>query len=161
MSTWSLLRIGMVTLALGLAAVPACAPAQADEYQNTISDRASIVDGQTLVLRGHHLRLWGVIAPTGAQPGAVEAAIRMFKLYDGKMIYCHLATEDRSRVMPAKCEFAGFDMSAVMVSSGWVRDCPIESGGRYRIQEAKAKAAGSPITDLMPLPELCGGQRKK
>lgn len=144
-------------IASTLAAVLAwSASARAIDFDTTITDRAAIIDGQSLKLRGHHIRLWGIVTPTGSEPGANEATVKMFKTYDGFYVTCHLPRLDRVNVTPGICEYAGRDLGAVMVLAGLGRDCPSESRGHYRLQEAKAKAAGARITESFALPSFCG-----
>ena len=133
-------RVALAVLAAQLLVLPAVpSPAAAEE---TVTDRASVIDGQTIRLRDVAVVLWGVIGPKPGERGAAEAALGLYKLVDSRIVTCHLTgiVLDEGRRQLGKCESVGLDLGAVLVSQGYARDCPSQSGGRYRIQEERARA---------------------
>lgn len=146
----------LLVLTLGplLAAPVAAAPEE-------ISGHAQALSGDRLQIGATQVRLRGLSVPQGEAWGALEARINLFKLVADKTVMCQLGPRAEGGVRVGQCAAAGMDLAALMVDQGFARDCPKESGGRYRIQEGRAKEAGSLISENHILPERCGKARQR
>jgi hypothetical protein len=143
-------------VAMAVGAILAAGGASANEQ--TVTARAQVVDGSTLKLDGHAIRLWGIAVPAPSRPEGMRATIGLFRLVDGRIVSCHLNdARDQRAAFWGKCEAAGLDLSALMVDGGYARDCPAQSNARYRIQEQRARAKGSDLTAVFTLPPGCDG----
>ena len=149
---------GAICVALGMAG--------AAHAQETVTARAQVVDGGTLRLDGHAIRLWGIAVPETNRPEGLRATIGLFRLIDGRIVSCHLNDgRDAHALYWGKCEAGGLDVSALMVDGGFARDCTAQSNARYRIQEQRAREKGSDIASTFTLPANCdvrpGGRSRK
>jgi hypothetical protein len=151
----SMLRQAIAVLCLlGLAISPCLAREQ------TITDNVEILDGQTIRLHEVVIKLWGIAAPVADEPGASMAAVALYRLYDRNVVTCHMPSDWGHGEAIGKCEAAGYDLGAVMVSSGFALDCPAMSGGHYRIHEQKARAKGTIFLTGYELPARCRTKTK-
>lgn len=124
-----------------------------------IIGRASVIDGDTIEIRGQRIRLWGVDAPEGRQTctraGATyrcgqEAANALDALLRHGSAVCRPAGRpDRYGRVVARCTIqvrspmrsATFrDLGEMMVESGQAVDYPTYSRGAYAFQQASAEA---------------------
>ena len=134
--------------------------------EQTVTARAQVLDGGTLKLDGHAIRIWGIAVPAANRPDGMRATVGLFRLIDGRIVSCHLTEERDQQHVIGKCEAAGMDVGALMVDGGFARDCPAQSNARYHIQEQRARANGSDVTSTFALPPACdrskagGGARK-
>jgi endonuclease YncB( thermonuclease family) len=128
--------------------------------EQTITDHAEILDGQTIRLRQVVIKLWGIAAPVADEPGASMAAIALYRLYDRNIVTCHMPSNWGAGAAIGKCEAAGFDLGAVLVSNGFALDCPAVSGGHYRVHEQKARARGTIFLTGYELPTHCHTKTK-
>ena len=123
--------------------------------EETVTARAAVVDGGTLRLDGHAIRIWGIAVPPANKPDGMRATIELFKLIDGRIVSCHMEGGGSPRI--GKCEAGGLDVGALMVDNGFARDCVAQTNARYRIQEQRARSRGSQIADTLELPAHCKG----
>ena len=122
----------------------------------TITDRASVIDAQTIVLRQVAIKIWGIVAPVRQEAGAMRSLIGAWELFQDHIVTCHLP-ENWGKGQPiGKCEAAGLDLGAVLVSSGFAKDCPAISGGHYRQHETKAIQNGHLLSVDYRVPGTCG-----
>ncbi len=128
--------------------------------EQTITDHAEILDGQTIRLRQVVIKLWGISAPVADEPGASMAAIALYRMYDRNIVTCHMPSNWGGGAAIGKCEAAGYDLGAVLVSGGFALDCPAVSGGHYRIHEQKARAKGAVFLTGYELPTHCRTKTK-
>ena len=115
-------------------------------------------DGDTIVVGTMPVRLNGLAAPEGDEPGGEAATAAMVALVDGRTVRCELdgsRTHDRC---VAVCYLEGVDIAEALVSAGLARDCPRFSGGRYAVVEAQAAAGGATIRKDYRLPGYCRGR---
>lgn len=103
-----------------------------------------VVDGDTLVLDGHRIRLSGIDAPEIAQScernGAAyrcgeAAASALRELVAGGPVACRLSGRDRYDRALGRCSAGGQDLGAALVRSGLA----VAYGG-YAAEESEARA---------------------
>ena len=143
------LPLGLVLLASGPADGRQC---ERGPLAGTVSH---VRDGDTIELAGRALRLNGLAAPEGDEPGGAEATVAMVELALGRQVRCELDGERTHDRCVAVCYLEGRDLAAEMIRAGLARDCPRFSGGRYRAAEMQAAAAGATIGGSYRLPGYC------
>lgn len=108
-----------------------------------------VIDGDTLVVAGRTVRLWGVDAPELAQTCTGDATepvwdcgrrsrLLLQALTGSGPVACTVKGGHRGRVV-AQCRAAGKDLGAEMVAAGMALDDPAHSHGRYGAAEAAAR----------------------
>jgi endonuclease YncB( thermonuclease family) len=112
-------------------------------------------DGDTIVVGSMPIRLNGLAAPEGDEPGGAAATQAMLELVQGRTLRCELDGERTHDRCVGICYLDGADISEVMVHRGLARDCPRFSQGRYAEAEFQAAAAGATIGEDYPLPGYC------
>jgi micrococcal nuclease len=114
-----------------------------------------VLDGDTILLDGIHMRLKGVAALKVAhfenpgEPGGEAAKAFMVELAEGHVVVGDLMREQHTlgrRV--GWCHRDGRDVGAALIKAGLARDCPRFSGGRY-------KAVKRPEAASLPFPGYC------
>jgi endonuclease YncB( thermonuclease family) len=115
----------------------------------TISGRASIIDGDTIEIHGVRIRLYGIDAPEGGQYCYVDgnptrcgqrAALALTDKIASHIVSCEAKDRDRYGRVVAVCTAGGEDLNAWMVEEGWAfayRRYSID----YVPQEQRAKAS--------------------
>jgi endonuclease YncB( thermonuclease family) len=114
-----------------------------------IAGRAHVVDGDSLEVAGHRIRLFGIDAPDGAQgcrdergisyacgrqaAGALQAKI------GARTVACDPRGVDRRDRIPAVCRLGSEELNAWMVRQGWAVAARDE-GHDYVRAEAQAKS---------------------
>jgi endonuclease YncB( thermonuclease family) len=94
-----------------------------------IVGRASVIDGDTIEIRGQRIRLFGIDAPEGGQT-CQDAAGRTYRCgqraaqaldyrISGSAVYCDPQDTDRYGRVVAICRAWGEDLNAWMVGLGW------------------------------------------
>jgi endonuclease YncB( thermonuclease family) len=113
-------------------------------------------DGDTIELGPIAIRLQGIAAPEGNEPGGDIATNAMRDLVLGKDLRCDL-TGDRSydRVIGVCFLKDGRDIGEVMVFEGHARDCYRFSRGRYADAERHARTMGDDLSRVYALPGYC------
>jgi micrococcal nuclease len=148
------IRNGLSKAGMAITLALLTSPALACE-RGAIDGRVSYVrDGDTIELGAMAIRLQGLAAPEGAEPGGDAATVAMRRLVEGRLVRCDLdgsRTHDRC----ATCYLEGRDIAAIMVEQGLARDCPRFSGGRYAVIEAQAVVEGATIRESYRLPGYC------
>ena len=144
-----------------LCALAVLAPASTTD---PLVGRASVIDGDTVEIRGRRIRLWGIDAPerrqTCTKDGEIyrcgqTSATNLTDLVQNYPVTCvPKARPDRYRRIIATCtvtvppgegpgQLAGssntHDLGAWQVLSGYAQDWPLYSGGAYLIHEALAE----------------------
>lgn len=94
-----------------------------------LSGRATVVDGDTLLVNRTRVRLWGIDAPESAQqctsaqgkawPCGRRAANALDAQLDGRTVHCQQHDVDRYGRVVAECFVQGRSVNAWMVRSGW------------------------------------------
>lgn len=141
--------------ALIVAALFVCATCVPAVSAESITGQASIIDGDTVEIHEHRIRIWGIDAPESSQlcRGAdsrryrcgAEAANRLAEFTAGKVVTCDPVYLDRFRRTVAQCFVNGVDMAEWMVRSGLALDWPRYSGGHYRAAQEEASRAEAGI----------------
>lgn len=121
-------------------------PALAD-----VTGRASVIDGDTLEVRGERVRLWGVDAPEGRQTCrgptgreyrcGQEAANALSAWIGQRNVACRERDRDRYGRAVSSCSVAGEDMATWLARNGHAVDYRQYSRGAYADAEASARAA--------------------
>ena len=103
----------------------------AQAAEQTVTARAQVLDGSSLKLDGHAIRIWGIAVPSPNRPDGMRATVGLFRLIDGRIVSCHMEGGGSPRI--GKCEAGGLDVGALMVDNGYARDCVAQT----ILQEAK------------------------
>lgn len=116
----------------------------------TVAGKAKVVDGDSLEIGQHRIRLWGIDAPEFKQTctrgkerwscgyAATDALRRHL---DGAIVQCVTVDKDRYGRLVAKCSSHQRSISEWMVREGWATDYARYSKGTYARAQAKAKSA--------------------
>jgi micrococcal nuclease len=127
-----------LVLLLGLLALPA-------DAAERLVGRAHVINGDTIVVGGVHVRLQGVAAPEVAhpgqpqdEPGRPEARVFMQDLAEGRTVVCELTGERTRGRRVGACMVDGHDIGGELIEAGLARNCPRYSHGRYAAREPKA-----------------------
>jgi len=100
--------------------------------RSSVSGPAYVVDGDTLVIQGTQIRLFGIDAPELDHPYGSNAKWALVSLCKGQMIHAEIAAQDDHGRTVARCVLGdGRDLSAEMVKLGLAIDWPKFSGGKY------------------------------
>jgi endonuclease YncB( thermonuclease family) len=126
-----------------------------------IVGRASIIDGNTIEIRGQRIRLFGIDAPDGGQT-CKDAGGRSYRCgqraaqaldyrISGNVVHCDPQDTDRSGRVVAICRAWGEDLNAWMVGLGWALAYR-EFSTRYVPAEnlARARRAGMWAGEFTP-----------
>lgn len=119
-----LMSVGLITCQ------EAIKPANAQPATQIIG-RASVIDGDTIEIRGQRIRLWGIDAPESAQTctgdnGAIEPAGRrsanaLAEFIGEANVTCTERDRDRYGRAVSVCTVQAVDVSREMVAQGWSR----------------------------------------
>lgn len=110
--------------------------------------RASVIDGDTIEVRGTRIRLHGIDAPESAQTCkragkpwrcGQAAALALSDWLATATITCQRVDRDRYGRAVAKCAKAGQDLGGWLVAQGWALDWPRYSGGEYAAAQGGAQ----------------------
>jgi endonuclease YncB( thermonuclease family) len=121
---------------------------QLAQASDDIVGRASIIDGDTIEIRGQRIRLWGIDAPEGQQRcvrdgklwrAHADSANALDAYLAGRAIACKQKDMDRYKRMVAICEVDGEDIGRWMVRMGWAFDFTSYSHGHYTKDQTEAK----------------------
>lgn len=127
--------------------------AKAQQEGDTISGRASVIDGDTIEIAGTRVRFNGVDAPESAQLcrdakgknyrcGQAAAKALAAWLAKSRPVTCTFVEWDRYGRFVGDCYRAdGEGISAWLVRAGHAMDWPRHSGGAYANDQAEAQAA--------------------
>lgn len=140
----------LAALALALPLIAGGCTAEGQEARYGLNGR--VIDGDTLVVNGATIRLWGIDAPEKAQScahasGAVyrcglRAAAHLHAMVRDHRVTCRPRDRDRYGRTVATCGTAHVpDIGERMVRDGWAVEYRRYSGGRYRDAENEARAA--------------------
>jgi endonuclease YncB( thermonuclease family) len=136
---------------------------QANAQASTIAGTASVVDGDTIEIHGERIRLSGFDAPeSGSRCGRINvynrAANSLSDFIGSRTVTCQVTGRDAYGRITADCSVDGIDMGDHMVSSGWARDWPRYSNGRYARAEAGARVSQLGIWGMVCPANLWGNR---
>nr|WP_249145995.1 thermonuclease family protein [Bradyrhizobium diazoefficiens] len=111
--------------------------------------QASVIDGDTLEIHGTRVRLWGIDAPESSQLCRGEDSLQyrcgaksandLDAFIGGRPVACTAVDRDRYGRTVARCEVAGVDLAAWLVSNGLALDWPRYSHRRYAAVQEEAR----------------------
>ena len=140
------MRIKPALLALALA-LPSILAAQAAD--GSIIGQASVIDGDTIEIRGQRIRLWGIDAPESDQlcqmPDGTpwrcgqQAANALANVIGRRNVSCMPVGQRSYNREVARCQVGGIDLGHWLVAGGWALDMPRFSGHHYRNAERTAQ----------------------
>jgi endonuclease YncB( thermonuclease family) len=110
--------------------------ATAPSARSTISGPARVIDSDTIVVSGIHIRLQGLDGPERGNPVGEHARAIMIDIVADQIITCQPdGTGSYNRVVATCLLPDGTDISRELVRRGWGLDCARYSHGRYRKDE--------------------------
>lgn len=107
-----------------------------------------MIDGDSLRIGPHAVRLWGIDAVEGRQtcvrddrrwPCGREAAQALRDHIGGRSVSCQVRDVDTHGRLVARCTAVGRDLAAWMVRQGWALDYKRYSKGAYATEQAVAE----------------------
>lgn len=117
---------------------------------SAVIGRATVVDGDTIEIRGQRIRLWGVDAPEARQTCeraaqtyrcGQEAANALSVWLGQRTVACSPEGQpDRYGRIVAICRVGRADVAAWLVRQGHALDYERYSRGRYQLAQAQARA---------------------
>jgi endonuclease YncB( thermonuclease family) len=137
-----------IRLALTLVALLPCASMSANAQ--AISGRATVLDGETLEVRGQRIKLIAVDAPDDHVCEATDdarwrcgprAATALAELLEEAVVTCTLRDRDLLGRSIATCSLGAIDLSLWLIRNGLARDASAAPNGKYRRAQDEAKAA--------------------
>ena len=124
--------------------LPACAAWSTEN----ITGKAIAVDGDSLEIGKHRIRLWGVDAPEfsqtckrDAKPWKCGAAAKLAlrKRVAQRTVSCEVVDTDKHGRSVSRCAIAGASLNEWLVRQGWATDYARYSHGAYANAQAEAK----------------------
>jgi endonuclease YncB( thermonuclease family) len=111
----------------------------------TITGVATVIDGDTITLGEHKVRLNGYDTPErdsmcGSTDVYAAASDALADFIDEQTVTCELNGEKSYDRVIGTCSARGTDLGSFMVESGWGRDWKKYSGGKYAVAEKAARA---------------------
>ena len=116
-----------------------------------ISGRASVIDGDTIEIRGQRIRLHGIDTPESRQlcrkdgkPWRCgrDVAFALDNKIRGSTLRCHPTGQDRYRRIVATCFMGNEELNQWLVRHGWALDYARYSKGHYAEAERHARKMG-------------------
>ncbi len=119
------MKIGVAVICLAAAVLAGCKPAVPEPPRGTaLSGPAEVIDGDTIVIHGTHVRFYGIDAfehdqTCGAFACGVQATDAMRQLTEGQVITCYRQDTDHYGRTVAICRRPdGLDLNGEMVRRG-------------------------------------------
>lgn len=108
----------------------------------TLSGVPHIHDGDTLIVQGQSVRLYGIDAEELGEPNGYPAKYALMSLINRQPITCRGTGASSHHRIIARCYLRdGHEINRLMVSNGHALDCRAHSRGQYRNAEpANARA---------------------
>jgi len=145
------LPAGVKGMLAALPLVVSCGMALADD----VIGHASVVDGDTLMIHGMSIRLWGIDAPKGGQlcrgedgdqyRCGIETANDLNTFIALRRMNCNPINLDRYGRTVATCSVDGADLGEWLVRNGLALDLPQYSRGKYGLAQHEAEQGGRGI----------------
>lgn len=131
---------------LVVAAIAAIWRTLPEDPEGTIAGRASVRDGDSIVISGRRIRLRGIDAPEQAQtcgegdatwPCGSRAEAHLGRLIANRVVSCEYFTRDRYGRYIAECEVGEVNLGAAMVRDGMA----VDLDGRHAAAEEEARVS--------------------
>jgi len=90
-----------------------------------------VVDGDTVVLDGERVRIFGLDCPERRDPGGPAATAKLGEILAGKEIWIKRRGQDRYKRTVAKLFVDGRDVACLMIMAGVCREYMRYSRGEY------------------------------
>ena len=132
----------------------ALAAASASAHADTLTGRASVIDGDTLEMQGERIRILDIDAPESRQPCiepdgtewrcGQQAAMALSDWIAQQTVTCETTKKDKYKRWLARCAVAGQDVAKWLAENGMAvpyRDCKCEIV-RVAADQAKASRLG-------------------
>ncbi len=103
-----------------------------------LEGRTTVVDGDSLIVDGKNVRIWGIDAPEMGTRSGDRAKKYLRALLSDNSARCEDEGKRVSGQIMAKCFIGSVDIGRVMVLSGNARDWRRHSGGLYKRELQKA-----------------------
>ena len=113
-----------------------------------------IIDGDTIGLGRNIFDLEGIEAPDPETPAGVQAADYLLFVTTGKFVWCRHFGDIEQGHLVSKCYGGLQNLQERMVSEGFARDCPVASGGKYAVLEARTEQARRGLWADGSMPEV-------
>ena len=122
-SAKSMCRALLVT---AIAVLPSVAPASAEPQLLVVAGEAAAVDGDTLLVDGHRVRINALHAPEADEPRGAAAKDMAALVVYGERVVCTVVDTDRTGGLVANCVMSsdGADFAEVMIRAGYADHCP-------------------------------------
>jgi endonuclease YncB( thermonuclease family) len=142
------MQLSRIPLALIVAALFTCASNPA--YAQTISGRPTVLDGETLEVRGQRIKLIAVDAPDDHVCEATDdarwrcgprAATALAELLEEAVVTCTPRDRDLLGRPIATCSLGAIDLSLWLIRNGLARDASSAPNGKYRQAQDEAQSA--------------------
>jgi len=120
---------------------------QVAQANDDIAGRASVIDGDTVEIRGQRIRLWGIDAPEGQQRCVKDGKLWRAHADSANALDGYLADQpitciqrgiDRYKRIVATCIVNRADIGEWMVRMGWAYDFTRYSKGYYAVAQSEA-----------------------
>ncbi len=119
-------------------------------YTASITGVASVIDGDTLEIRGQRIRLHGIDAPESRQLCTRKsdgkswrcgqaAALALSDFIGQKNVTCEQTAKDRYGRIVAVCSIRTTNLNRWLVGQGWALDWPRYSKGEYSQDQIEAE----------------------
>lgn len=142
-------NITVMTVAFLILLILLIGSAFAAERPYTNKHGVRVVDGDTLVVKGVRVRLWGIDAPEAKQTGrtedgkdvpiGVDATKRLRWLIGEKPVSFTIVDKDKYERPVVRAYVGSLELNEQMVRDGYAHDWPQFSGGEYSFLHDWAK----------------------
>lgn len=101
-----------------------------------ITGPSRVIDGDTIVINGTHIRLQGLDAEEMSMVNGPKSRAVMIEIIGDQVVTCKPdGTRSYERIVASCFLPDGTDISRELVRRGWALDCARYSHGRYRADE--------------------------
>lgn len=143
---------GLIRIAALMAALAIVSATPSVGASQSIQGQASIIDGDTLEIRGTRIRLWGIDAPESSQlcrgddslpyRCGAKAANELDAFIAHRPVSCEPVSRDVYGRTVATCSVGAIDLAEWLVRGGLAFDWPRYSKGKYDSTQREADHAG-------------------
>lgn len=111
-----------------MAVLPALPQAGEAREPSVIEGEAAALDGNTLIVDGHRIRIHALHAPEVSEPGGAAAKDMAALVVYGERVVCTIVDADSFGRVVADCIMSsdGADFAEIMIRAGHADHCPAE-----------------------------------